>query len=279
MGARDNADFLDANGPSTQTKYRKSMKARLESMSHRHRITEVFSDVMAMIAIALSNRCDLNQYEKRENEYLEIARKYSKEELMEVAKIYAELCLAMETAPRDVLGELYMELEVSNSKMGQFFTPSEVCSLMAKLLLDREKAKSIVKTEGFITLQDPACGGGAMIIAFADALRENNINYQQQLHVTAIDLDITAVHMTYIQLSILFIPAIITCGNSLTLKEYSRWYTNAHILNGWNFKLRRRMNKNKTDGEGFSDLAPNTGCGVVANTEYPTSGNVETRKE
>jgi hypothetical protein len=34
-----------------------------------------------------------------------------------------------------------------------------------------------------------------MVIALAQTLREEGINYQHTLHVTAIDLDIVAVHM------------------------------------------------------------------------------------
>jgi hypothetical protein len=45
--------------------------------------------------------------------------------------------------------------------------------------------------------------------------------------------------MAYLQLSLLHIPARITHGNSLSLDEFSHWYTPAHILGGWNFKLRR----------------------------------------
>ena len=272
MGAREISEFLCHDGASINARYRKSMKARLMTIGGHRRISEVFSDVIAMIAIALSNSCDRRSYDTREAEYLRIAKKYTKEELLEVPKFYAELSLAMEIAPRDVLGDLYMELEISNSNMGQFFTPWSICSVMAKQILSGQEAKSIITQEGFITLQDPACGGGAMVIAFADQLRADGINYQKQLHVTAVDLDITAVHMAYIQLSALYIPATIVCGNSLTLQEYSRWYTIAHVLDGWGFKLRQRMSKGS---ENVAEISPDSGCGVVANTVLQTSGNVE----
>lgn len=44
------------------------------------------------------------------------------------------------------------------------------------------------------------------------------VNYQQT-HVTAVGVDIRAVHMAYLQLSLLHVPAIIIHGNSLSLEE------------------------------------------------------------
>jgi len=78
-----------------------------------------------------------------------------------------------------------------------------------------------------------------MVIALALELQERGVNYQQQLHVTAVDVDAKCVHMTYLQLSLLHIPAVVVHGNSLSLEEFGRWYTPAHIMNGWNYKLRR----------------------------------------
>jgi hypothetical protein len=46
--------------------------------------------------------------------------------------------------------------------------------------------------------------------------------------------------MTYLQLSLLHVPAIVVHGNSLSLEEFGHWYTPAHILDGWNWKLKRR---------------------------------------
>ena len=78
-----------------------------------------------------------------------------------------------------------------------------------------------------------------MIIALALELKEQGVNYQKQLHVTAVDVDAKCVHMTYLQLALLHIPAVVVHGNSLSLEEYGRWHTPAHIMNGWNYRLRR----------------------------------------
>jgi hypothetical protein len=39
--------------------------------------------------------------------------------------------------------------------------------------------------------------------------------------------------------SLLHIPALVIHGNSLSLEEFGRWYTPAHIMGGWSWKLRR----------------------------------------
>jgi hypothetical protein len=64
-----------------------------------------------------------------------------------------------------------------------------------------------------------------------------DVNYQQHLYVTAVDVDVKCVHMAYLQFSLLPIPAIVVHGNSLTLEEFSRWYTPAQIMGGWTWKL------------------------------------------
>src|SRR5206468_2986523 len=146
----------------------------------------------------------------------------------------------------DVLGKTFMELELANKDAGQFFTPYSLCQAMARMSVD-DGIKSAIEQRGFVTVSDPACGGAATLIAFCEAVREAGLNPQTQVHVTAQDVDIRCVHMAYVQLSLLNIPAVVVCGNSLTLEERSRWYTPAHILGGWNWRLRAGRTDAKPD--------------------------------
>lgn len=150
----------------------------------------------------------------------------------------------LEKRPRDVLGDIFHELELHNEQKGQFFTPLPICQMMAKMTVGNN-AQNIIAQNGFITLSEPACGTGAMIIAAADELHTQGINYQQNVHVTAIDLDSTCVHAAYVQFSLLHIPAAVIHGDTLTLKEYSQWYTPAHILGGWGQKLEQQNRYNR----------------------------------
>jgi hypothetical protein len=89
-----------------------------------------------------------------------------------------------------------------------------------------------------VTTLEPACGGGAMVIALAEALKDEGVNYQHHLHATAVDVDLKCVHMAYIQLALLHVPAVVIHGNSLSLEEHSRWRTPAHVLGVWDWRLK-----------------------------------------
>jgi len=108
---------------------------------------------------------------------------------------------------------------------------------MAKMLV--HDAKHLVKEQQFIRAHEPCVGSGAMVIALAQTLREEGINYQQHLHLIAIDLDIVAVHMAYVQCTLLHIPAIILHGDTLRGETYSVWRTFAHVMGFWDGKLAR----------------------------------------
>lgn len=210
----------------------------IQSLAYRHGTYKVFADFCEMAAISLSNAVDLRNYEKREEQYMAIVKKYSKEEINLFPELLGVLTMEMESHPRDILGELFHELELHNEHAGQFFTPYHLCEMMAKMTYG-EGMQAIIDEKGYITAQEPACGSGAMIIALAHTMLDKKINYQDCLHVSAIDLDSRCVHMAYVQFTLLGIPAVVYAGNTLTMEMRDAWYTPAHILGGWNYRLNR----------------------------------------
>lgn len=72
---------------------------------------------------------------------------------------------------------------------------------------------------------EPACGGGAMIIALAEAFYKKDINFQQNLYVEMTDLSWNAVCMSMIHMSLLGIPATIIHGNSISLEVFDVFET------------------------------------------------------
>ncbi|SFU20805.1 hypothetical protein SAMN05192562_11359 [Kosakonia arachidis] len=58
---------------------------------------------------------------------------------------------------------------------------------------------------------------GQAVIVFAEVMLALELNPAEQLLVTATDIDPLAADMTFIQLSLLGIPAIVNTGNSLAL--------------------------------------------------------------
>lgn len=219
----------------------------LNSYSGRYSHWQVFSDFCEIGAITFSNTVDLSQKEKREERYLQIVKGYSREELDKFAQGFAHLTMALETRFGDVLGRTFHDLELHNKWAGQFFTPYDVSRMMAKMTIaDCEDLRARIEARGFVTAQEPAVGSGAMVIALAQEMRDAGVNYQKHLHVTAIDVDAKCVHMAYFQFALLHIPAIIIHGNTLSLETYGHWYTPAHIMGLWNWKLRRQTEENDT---------------------------------
>lgn len=219
----------------------------LRSLSHRHTVYQVFSDFVALSAYALSNAVDLQSFDEREAAYLQIVRKYERAEVDVFPRALAELVQAFEPVAGeivfdDVLGRLFMDLSLANDASGQFFTPYSLAQALAMMTLgDKASLDAAIQERGFVRASEPAVGGGALVIALAEAMQREGINYQQHLHVTAVDVDARAVHMAYVQLSLLHVPAVIIHGNTLSLQEWGRWYTPAHVLGGWNAKLARAV--------------------------------------
>lgn len=216
---------------------KKNLINLIKNFSPRYSTWEVFSDFIEMSAISISNAIDKTQFTVREEKYLQIIKKYEYKERMVFPKMFGELTMALEKEMTDVLGEIFMELNLGSKWKGQVFTPFQVCRAMAAMSLTNIEEN--IEKNGFITLSEPACGGGALVIAIAENLMNLGYNYQKVMKVDAIDLDIKSVHMSYIQLSLLGIPAIVHHGNTLSMEIFSEWKTPTYVLDGWCFKIQR----------------------------------------
>lgn len=211
----------------------------VKELSDRHRPHTVFSDFCELSALSISNAVDKSQFDAREARYLQIAKGYSKEEMNTFPKLLAHLIEWLSEGMDDCLGSLFMLLELGNHWKGQYFTPFPVSQLMGRMLAGDLHAQ-IEREGGFVTVSEPCVGAGGMVIAMADAMIDQKLNYQQAMHVIATDVDATAAHMAYVQFSLLHIPAIVVHGNSLTVEEWGHWVTPAHVLGGWDRKLKTR---------------------------------------
>lgn len=213
---------------------------------HRHRY-EVFRDFVVMSAAALHNA--IRKDEKLEAEYLAVAARYKRDELSEFSALLAKLVLLLDSEPRDVLGPLYMELELGNTNTGQFFTPHEVSTLMASVTYGDE-LKTLDKP--FITVCEPACGAGGMVLAFVSVMLSHGHNPAQRLWVQAQDIDRTAALMCYLQMALWHIPGVVIVGNTLAMEAREVWYTPAHYLGFWHHRLEREWGRaeGQTDDTG-----------------------------
>lgn len=110
---------------------------------------------------------------------------------------------------------------------------------MAKVTL--QDCDRIISQQGFVTLSEPTCGSGVMVIGCVNAMFDEKYNPQQQLWVHCQDVDFTAAMMCYIQLSLLHIPACIVVGDTLLNETKIQMYTLAHLMGNWSHKLEQQI--------------------------------------
>ena len=199
----------------------------------------VYSDFIELTALMISNTCVFN--ENREKQYLNTISKYGEEEKL-FPLLYLELVEEMQKGFNDVLGTLFMELGLGSKHTGQFFTPYHIAQETAAVVFAEKQVNKLIKEKGYISILEPSCGGGAMVIAFAEAMYKNGYNPQQQLVIECNDLDVKGVYMTYVQLSLYGIPAVVNHADSLTLSKYDTFKTPTYILDGWEFRRRQNIN-------------------------------------
>ncbi|GHU59171.1 hypothetical protein AGMMS49975_26460 [Clostridia bacterium] len=213
----------------------------IRKLSDRHSVWNVFCDFVKITSITISNCVARTEYDDREEQYLAIIRKYTKDEQECLAGMFAELILALEDEVKsdnfhDVLGDIFDTLKLYDNQKGQFFTPQHICDMIAKITIDKDD-KTIAE-KGFITFCDPCCGAGRMALGFANAMLSLGYSVNTQMFVEAADISEVCVHMSYVQLSLYGIPAVVIHGNTITTERWSLWYTPLFVVGGWEVKLK-----------------------------------------
>lgn len=213
---------------------------------------EVWNDFLTMAAIAFANVMPTPERTEREDRYLSMIRSYEKEEQEIFPQLLSVVTMAFEDNPKqDFLGNLYTTLNLNQHQKGQFFTPYHICEFMAEVQNGRD-LKADVEQKGFISVSDPACGAGALLIAFANSARAHGVNYQEKVLFVAQDIDATAAKMCYIQLTLLGCSACIIIGDSLVKPGFHPdnevYYTPMYFLNSWRFCEKTRVEEISANG-------------------------------
>ena len=194
---------------------------------------EVFSDFITLAASEL----DMARIRTPENieRSREICAKYGQSDISNFHALFGLMVCALEAKFHDFLGAIFMELELGDDRNGQYFTPYNVQSLLAKLL--RPDVDETIRREGFVTVSDPASGAAGMIVAYAEYLLEAGYNPSEQMFGSCIDIDPIAADMAFIQLSLLGIPAEVVTGNTLTMQLSRVRYTPVYYINNFEKRL------------------------------------------
>ena len=212
----------------------------IKQAAYKHAVWEIWQDLMFMGAAALAQPCQWKQ--EREDEYMRRISKYDKATQGLFPLMFAEIVAALESEGcADVLGGIYMELELGNHWNGQFFTPDSVCRAMARINSGAEQMKAEIESKGYISVNDCCCGGGAMLIAFADECKTQGIDFQHDVLFVGQDVDPVVAHMCYIQMSLLGMPGYVIIGNTLAadFSGYDYWFTPLYFLHGFTWRRQR----------------------------------------
>lgn len=181
---------------------------------------EVFVSFCRVTACALA-------FQTREEEYLEEAKRWKREELDAFGQCMGALINEMEDHPfEDRLGTIYMEMLGNNGAQrdGEFHTPKCICDIMtATVMADWDWPE-----EGEVSVSEPSCGGGAQILSLAEAVGKERIH---RLRVQAVDVSRVACDMCYINTTLWSIPTVVIHGNTLSLETWGAWPNWAMIQN------------------------------------------------
>lgn len=212
----------------------KSLLNQMELTRGRIMPRAVFQDFIAICALLISGFIDPVHKTERVKALADVTKRYSGQEQRQLMTTFCELSKHYEDVSKrgrisDLLGNAYSELGLAG-KMGQDFSPDSIPRILSRVTLPDGCKLPIA---GFFTILEPACGSGVLALGAAQRIADLGFNPCQHMAMQASDIDLRCVYMTYVQLALHGFPAVVIHGNTLTLEEYSRWYTPAYIMGKW----------------------------------------------
>ena len=201
-----------------RTTHEKEFVQVFQDLSVRMGPWRAWSDFITVTAIAFANFFEPNSSIKtdREGAFQSIMKAYTDDERKKIESLAQITVSAYEQNPQqDFLGELYMRLDFGDSWHGQYFTPWPIAYVMAQMTLGPEKQQ--LDEKGYISVCDPACGAGCMLLAAAATYQDSSDTptYQDDVLFVGQDLDRNVALMCYIQLSIRGCAGYVAIGDSL----------------------------------------------------------------
>lgn len=194
--------------------YKKEFLRLFDSLCGKYSRWEVWSDFIQLTAIDMSNATDKVNAPKRMEIGKTIRKKYRDADMETMGNMLMQLVYGMDAdTDQDFLGELYMACNLGNDHAGQFFTPYNACQCMSEITYD---VPALLDGKGFIAVNDPACGAGALLLSFANICKRKGINYQEKVLFIAQDIDYIVGLMCYIQLTLMGCAGYVVIGDTLT---------------------------------------------------------------
>lgn len=193
-----------------------------------------YSDFMEVSVCTLKKPFEYIYDENVDNKFLSVLKKYNDKEKEIFPKLLGIFISLMDIEASkgfftDIAGKIFHLLNAENKKTGQFFTPNNLGYLTASVM-DRNIIKKTIDEQGYIVINEPACGSGSLILGLATLMLELGYNPQKQLFIRATDIDKRCVDMCFNQLSYYGLSAVIVHGNTLTQEEWDKLYTPFYLL-------------------------------------------------
>lgn len=224
----------------------------------RFHIYDIFHDFVSWAALSIRHSIEPFNADNIESHMQEFCKKYNKQERCTMVEMFSLLTEAMELAVRfgeytDILSRIFQGLEIHSKNAGQFFTPWNVAYCSAKMAYRPEDMRRKIEETGYITAYEPTVGGGTMILALAQVMREAGFHPQKELLIYATDIDYRCACMAYIHTSLYCLPAVIQHGNELSQEIFGRWFTPVYVFDLWCWKDRTLRNREKINAKSDKD--------------------------
>lgn len=159
---------------------------------------------------------------QREEDYRHLVAPYKPAQIQALSETFAEFVAAAELNDfRDVMGPVHMELGSKSAQQsnGEFYTPYEVCRMMAKLTL----TDVTIPVDRPLLIQEPCTGAGQMVLCAAEELISiRGLCSSLNIYVEAWDVSPLACDMSFINFTLHGIPAEVVHGNSLSYEVFAR---------------------------------------------------------
>lgn len=195
----------------------------------------VFGSFLQIETAALRSQTLDDIREPMRKEFREQAKGYSLQQMKTFMEIHGILCgealgNIRNNTYTDMCGRIYHIINMQNSKTGQFFTPQHIADLTSAIAVSEKEIESQIHERGYVKLAEPASGGGAMVLGVAKRMQGLGYNPQRQLKLHAYDIDKTCCCMTYVQMALYGIPAVVFHGDSLSGKIWDAWPTLDYLM-------------------------------------------------
>ena len=218
-------------------KRKQEIKKIIHGLSRSSSVWQVFTDWITFMALVISNTYDGCHLEGRMGMLKELDGRYNDDQGRDFLKMFIILGDMMSDALcqhdyHDFLGEFYTELGLTSKERAQVFTPDSISQFMGGIMAI-ETLEEEVQRKGYMTIVEPAAGSGKLVLGLMQAIEQRHHNPHTDCVILAVDTDIRCVYMSYIQLSLYGIPAVVQHGNSLSMEQWSRWYTPVYLLDMW----------------------------------------------